>query len=398
MRTDRELARRIIDKALGMGAQMAEVFERSSRVLTAESKDLRTDALETSVGFGYGIRVICNGRLGFAYSTEPERAMDVAASIESAARDLDRRITKIRKASATFGSSETLIMNSRGLEQTLRTTSCSAGIVAIAEYRGEGQMGFGYSSGRFLRQVDFSLTGQEGGMRATELLGASRTKPLKCPIVLGNHIAAQFLSVFSTMLSSENVRKGRSLLKGKIGQQVASPLLDIVDDALMTDAPGLRSIDDEGVPARRNTFVREGVLEGYMYNTHSARKDNVKTTGNAVRGGYAGIPGIGPLSIHMTSRDKSHPKEKLIQMAGCGIYVTSAMGVHTINPVSGEYSIGVSGLMIDAGNTAYPVKEAVLSGNVLDLFKGIQAVGSDLRFYGTVGAPSLLTAPLDLSA
>jgi len=104
-------------------------------------------------------------------------------------------------------------------------------------------------------------------------------------VLLENLVAAEFLSVFSSMLSSESVQKGKSLLKDRRGTKVVSDRLDIIDDGLLEHGPGTRAVDDEGVPVRRNVLIKSGVLEGFMYNSYTAKKEGVKSTGNAVRGG-----------------------------------------------------------------------------------------------------------------
>lgn len=447
MRTDPGLADSLIERALKGGAEQAEVYQRVTRTLVADARKSTMESVETSLTFGYCLRVIKGGRAGFSYSnsasaiddvvadslasalyTEPdeylrilnpkdeaspaevdtydpsvvelgaESAIKMACRIESACLSTDPRITKIRKSSASFVSSETLIANSLGLISSYRSTGASASISAVAEEGGESQMGWEQMSGRFLREIDLEAVGLVAAKRALEMLGARRITARKAEVMLDNPVAAEFLSIFSAMLSSDAVQKGKSLLKGKIGQRVTSEIINIVDDGLMNNAPGRRPFDDEGAPARRNLLVRDGVLDGYMYNTHTGAKEGRKTTGNAVRAGYMSPPSVGAMSLFLSSGGNTLSPARMMARMGSGLYITDAMGMHTADTISGDFSIGVSGLWIEEGRPVHPVKEAVISGNILEFFGTATVIGDDLKFYGRIGSPCILFGPTDISA
>ncbi len=442
MRTDEALAGAALRLAKAGGASDAEVYQRATRTLSADARRASMEAIESSLTFGYCLRVIKDGRAGFSYSNNPsdmesvvndalvsagytepdehlniidpeppvtglatydpdveamtsEHALELACRTEAACMGADPRMTKIRKASASFSSSETRIANSRGLTVSYRATAASASIMAVAEEAGEGQVGWEYALSRRLSEVDFGAVGRDAAKRALELLGARRMTACKAPVLLDRSVAVDFLGVFASMLSSEAVQKGKSLLKGRLGQRVASRSINIVDDALLASSPGLRPFDDEGAPARATVLVREGVLEGYMYNAHTAAKEGRRTTGNAVRGGYMSPPSVGPLSLYI---EPSSAASDLFGEMGTGLYVTDVMGMHTADAISGDFSVGASGLWIEGGRAAYPVKEAVISGNMLGFFSGALALGDDLRFYGRMGSPSILFGQTDISA
>jgi PmbA protein len=444
MKTDNEFSRQLLERAMKKGAPEAEVYQRASRMLSAEARSADVDAVETARSFGYCLRIIDRGRLGFSYSTdktemdrvvetavemskhtesdeflslpEPletaaikvydpsidavteEDAIEKAILVELAAIKEDPKIKKVRKASASFQVSDVHVMNSKGISSGYLATSCSAHVMSVAQEGENSQMGWGYQASRFLSDISFGGVGASSARRALDLLGARRLSATKSSVLLDNQVAAEFLYVFASMLSSDAVQKGKSLLNGKIGQKVTSEEMDVVDDGLMSHAIGSRSMDDEGVSVNKKYLIREGVLQGYMYNTHTANKDKVNSTGNAVRGGFQSPPSVGPVNLFAdSSKDKSGPNE-LIQSIKRGLFVTEAMGVHTANPVSGDFSIGVSGLWIENGEMQYPVREAVLSGNMLEFFNSVDAVGDDLFFYGNIGSPSLLFGPNDISA
>ncbi|HEB02703.1 MAG TPA: TldD/PmbA family protein [Nitrospirae bacterium] len=444
MKTDRELSARLIEAALARGASLAEVYQCASSSKSADVLGGAVEAAKNSSTFGYGLRIVKHGRPGFSYSNNPDDAISLvdtalatsdhseadeaielpdnqaapevstfdprvcemteqgvaglAGKVEQGALEFDSRVSKIRKASASMRTSHVLIMNSKGLVQSFMATSCAANIMAVAEEGGDAQLGWGFSSGRFLIEVDFRQVGSDAARRATQMLGARRTRSARCLVLLDPSVSAGFLSVFASMLSAENVQKGRSLLKGKIGERVIHKSLSVVDDGLNPIGPGRRPVDDEGTAVRKNILIKEGVLEGFLYNTHSANRDGVSSTGNALRGGPSGIPSVGAICMFFQPSSDNLPRNKLFSGLNKGLYVTDAMGVHTINPVSGDYSIGVSGLWYEDGAPQHPVKEAVIAGNVLDLFGSVVSTGDDLTFFGSMGSPSLLLGPVDLSA
>lgn len=423
---------------------MAEVYFRTRKTLTVEVKSGEVDAMERAEGGGFGLRVFRDGRAGFYYSTviesarqaaeaalkssefttkdesldlpepaEPEKpdvfdpaaasigeesAIEMARILEQAAFSADPRIKKIRKALVSFSAIDTFIVNSKGVSYGNPSTFCTAQITVVAEDKGESRMGWDFQGGRFLGDVSVEAVGKEAARRALLALGSRRMSAGKAHVVLDGSVATEFFSLFVSMLSSEAVQKGKSLLRGRVGRRVMGETVDIIDDGLMRRGPGTRHVDDEGVPARKNVFVKEGVLQGFMYNTHTAKKEGVASTGNAVRGGYSSVPSVGPMNVYIDSSSKRMPLKEMLGSLNKGLYVMEAMGMHTANPVSGDFSIGVSGLWVEDGLTVFPVKEAVISGNLLDFFGGVMAVGDELRFYGNVGSPALLMAPTDISA
>jgi len=444
MRIDREFAFRLLEGARKKGADLAEVYLKSSRSLSVEVRDQRTDALESSTDFGYSLRVIRDKRLGFSFATaqgdadsviaraveasrwtvqdewldlpgpseqtsldifdeaiasmDEGEAIEKALKIEKAALDADARIRKVRKASASFSRRDRLIMNSKGLEKAYSATACVAQIMVVAENGSDSQIGWDFEGSRFLSDVVFEEVGRNAATRALVLLGAKNINGAKDPVILDNSVATEFLGIFSSLLSSESVQKGKSLLAHRQGEEVVNPLVSIVDDGLMEHKLGSRPFDDEGVPTFGKYLIKNGVLQGFLYNVYTAKKDGVMSTGNAVKGAFSGLPTVGPTNLYIPASPASSGPEELCRVMGRGLYITDAMGIHTANPISGEFSIGVSGLWIDGGIVKHPVKEAVISGNMLDLFRKVSVVGSDLRFYGNVGSPSLLIGPTDISA
>ncbi|MBI5101715.1 MAG: TldD/PmbA family protein [Nitrospirae bacterium] len=446
MKSERAFAAEVISEALGAGADQAEVFIRSSKSLSVEVKKQEIDSLKTARIFGYGLRVIKNGRPGFAYSTDrndlrsvirnsvdaagsadpdpfadlPEAvppacvdvydpeidritepdAISLTMDIEKACLDRDKRIEKVRRASSVFSSARETIFNSKGVEVVYRSTFCTAQSTAVAETGDDAQSGYDYCGSRLLRNVDFRQVGACAADNALRLLGARRISDGRTSVILDRSVAVDFLEILAGSVSADSVQKNRSLLSGKIGRRIISAKISISDNGLLPGLPGSSPVDDEGVPAQEKILIDRGILKMYLHNTYTAAKDSAASTGNAVRGGFSAVPSVGPTNLYIeASSDASACSiPDMYGLAGSALHIFDAMGVHTANPVSGDFSIGVSGILIEGGRASYPVKEAVISGNILDLFLKAEAVGDDLRFFGNIGSPSILIRDMDISA
>lgn len=442
---DIDFVSRLIERAISNGADEAEIFYRVINNLTIEVKNQKIDTIESSISYGYSIRTIKDKKLGFSYSTdlneadsvlnnaleagkyaEPDdynglpqyerpsfveiydrrivsisetEAIENIMMMELSALKKDNKIKKTRKASGRFTSSQTYIFNSHGLIADYSSTGCSTQIMAIAENDSESQIGWYFSGSRFLDDIDFANTGEEAARRALYLLNAEKTGSHKGYILLDSSVAVDFLSLLSSSLSSESVQKGKSMLANKINNHVINEKVSIIDNGIFNRKLGSRPFDDEGVPTQNKVLIENGILKSFIYNVYTARKDRISSTGNAIRGGFSNLPSVAPTNLYIESAGENATESfiNIVKTVDKGIYVFETMGMHTANPISGEFSIGVSGLMIENGELKQPIKEAVISGNVLELFNKIVVIGDDLRFYGNLGSPSLLVADIDIS-
>jgi PmbA protein len=447
----------IINKAIKRGCDAAEVFIKNSKGISVEVKNGKVEALKASLDFGIALRVIKKQKTGFSFTTSTDGTAKIidealegaqwtcedefsgipdcmqsrevsifdkqiealnereiikdAILLEKCSLNFDDRIKKVRKAEVSAAVGSTAVINSNGLNASYKSTYYSAHVTTLAQDNGgDSQMGWDYAGSRRRSDVDIKAVGIGASRRAIELLGSRKISAVRVPVVLSTAVAVDFLEILSASLSSEAVQKQRSFLTGKVGQNIISGLVDIIDDGTMAWGAGTKPFDDEGVPALNKTLVSKGILKGYLYNSYTAKKDGISSTGNAVRG-FKSLPGVGVTNFYIKpaqsqeSGVRSQESEKmivgnnsLIKSMSRGILILGAMGVHTANPISGDFSIGISGLWIENGEAAYPVKEAVMSGNILDMFNKVKAVGSDLRFYGSTGSPSLLIGDMDISA
>ncbi|HTG02117.1 MAG TPA: TldD/PmbA family protein [Nitrospirota bacterium] len=441
---ERETAERILSLAASLKTDAADVFLRAYSSTTVEVKDQQVDAFERARDVGVGLRVLVGSRMGFAFTTDfsgqaletlvraavtnaetveedpfhsiPPKAaapyspaviydpelplltekekIDRVMAMEREAYNVDGRIKRIRKASASFSDAETLIMNSHGAEVAYRSTACSSSIEVVAEDKGESQAGSEFDVSRFYRRLRIEEVGRKAAERALDLLGARHIDSVKAPIVIEAPVAQEFLSLMAGGFSAESVQKKRSLFMNRLGTEVAAPLVTVVDDGLLDGGLGSAPSDDETVPLRKKTVINAGRLELFLYNTYTANKDKTVSTGNGMRGGFKGMPGVGVTNLYI--EPGKEPLGGLLSSLDSGLFVTEVMGMHTANPISGDFSVGATGFWIEKGKKAYPVREITIAGNILDLMRHVDAVGSDLRFSGRIGSPSLRIKELSI--
>jgi len=441
---DKHIAEKILSLAKDLKADAAEAFIRVSSSTSIEVKEQKVDAFERARDIGAGLRVLAGGRMGFAFTTDfsenalttlarsaitnaqniepdpyhsiPEKPVanyqaitlydpelvaltekakiDRVMAMEREAFRVDQRIKRIRKASASFSESDTLIMNSRGAEVSYRGTAASSSIEVVAEDKGESQAGSDFDVKRFYRELKVEEVGRRAASKALDLLGARHLDSVKAPVVLDAEVAGDFLSIMASSFSAESLQKKRSLFINKLGKEVAASLITVYDDGLLAEGLGSAPADDETVPMKKKTVIDKGRLAMFLYNTYTANKDKTMSTGNGIRGGFKGMPGVGLTNLYI--EPGTHSLEELISTTGSGLYVTEVMGAHTANHISGDFSVGATGFWIEKGRKAYPVREITIAGNILDLIKNVDAVGSDLRFFGRIGSPSLRVRELSI--
>lgn len=443
-----DLAADTLDACKRVGGDAFEIYLQRHRHTSVEISDLAVETVEHSEDAGVGIRVLKDGRVGYAYSTnlEPgsltelaqnaarnaaligrdeasvlpgtssgledevpvldlydeallripvEDKIDRALTLEKAARAVDSKIKKVRYATYMDGESEVAIANSEGLARAARGTVSSAHLLAVAEDGKSAEMAGSSAFSRKLGGVDPEAVGREAAEKALRLLGARRITTRKAAVVLAPDIAADFLEVLAPSLSAENVQKGTSLLRGKLGSPVASELVGIVDDGTLPDGMRSAPFDGEGVPHRRTSLVEGGILKAYLYDTYTAAKEGVRSTGNALRPGFKSTPRPGPSNLFLLPGKQS--REELLATMDEGLLITAVLGIHTANPVTGDFSVGAAGLWLEKGCPAYPVRGIAIAGNLGDLLRRISGVADDLRFFGHVGAPTVKIEELTLS-
>ncbi|MFZ9596015.1 MAG: TldD/PmbA family protein [Bdellovibrionia bacterium] len=415
--------------------QFEVYFQRYQRT-KIDSKDQQIDSLSKSEDVGLAIRLIQDRRMGFSFTTSLEReaiaravqtafeishhmpqdpfvglhsvssavypAVDnwdqtgvqvplsekirLAKSLEAYCRQADSRITAVRSASISESCIETHLLDSSGEHIHHQSTSYTASVTCKAESEGESQTGSEFAFSNYLDSLPLQSVGESAARWAVELLGAKSAPTMKCPALLRNSVVADLVDFLSESFSAEQIDKGRSLLAGKLGQPIFAESVHLIDDGLLAGGMGTMPFDGEGVPSKKTHLVSGGFLSGLLYDCYYARKNNTQPTGCAVRGIKA-PPSIGVSNLYLQGGKK--PPEALVSDISKGILITDFMGLHTANPVTGDFSLGASGILIENGKLSTPVRGFAVAGNVLDVFRRITDLGNDLKFFGRIGAPTI---------
>jgi PmbA protein len=185
------------------------------------------------------------------------------------------------------------------------------------------------------------------------------------------------------------------LLAGRVGKKIASSLVTLRDDPRRPGGPASARFDDEGVPTRDKALVEAGVLRVLLHDSTTAARDGAASNGCGYRDGWSGLPGPGPSNLILAPGTTG--RDALISGTKDGLLVLEVLGAHMIDPVSGEFSVGVSGLEIAKGALGKPFKGAMLAGNLLDLLARVDAVADDLTFHGSFASPTVRVSALDVA-
>jgi PmbA protein len=326
------------------------------------------------------------------YSLPAAERIDWARRAEAAALAADARIANSQGGHFDAATGCRVLANSRGFLGEYRTSYCGISAAPLAvDANGAMQRDYWSSSARRLADLESpEAVGQEAARRALRRLGARRVPTQRVPIVFAPEVARSLIGHLFAAASGDSIWRSASFLAGQLGESVAAPHIDIVDDHTMILPTGVGGFgtspfDGEGLPTRRTVVVKDGVLQTYLLNTYTGRKLKMSSTGNATRG-LAGSPGIGSGNLYLPPGTQT-PEEILADIP-TGFYVTSLLG-QGVNMVTGDYSRGASGLWIENGELTFAVEEVTVAGNLREMFQNISVVGNDLVFRSSVAAPTL---------
>lgn len=323
-----------------------------------------------------------------------ERKIEMARAAEDAARAYDPRIRNSEGGSCSTVESVFSLVSSAGFAGEYRMTNCSLGAAPIAKEGEHMQVGYWGDGKRKLDELDPpEEIGREAARRAIRKLGARKVPTKEVPIVFEPSVAEDLLGDFFTAINGDSIFRRASFLTGKLGETIAAPHLNVIDDGAIRSALGSRPFDDEGLPTRRTTVVENGVLKNYLLNSYTARKLGLHSTGNANRG-LVGAPHVGPSNFFIAPGVYS-PQEILASVKN-GFYVTEMFGFG-YNPVNGDYSRGASGWWIEDGKLQFPVEEVTIASNFRDILLGIEMIGNDLKFRGRIASPTLKISKMVVS-
>jgi PmbA protein len=303
-------------------------------------------------------------------------------------------ITNSEGASFSIQEGSLVLANSRGFAGQYRSSSCSLSVVPVAERNGQMERDWWYSTCRGLGDL---LAPEEVGRIAAERtlrrLGARSVPTCHVPVVFDPETAAALLGHLFDALDGYAIFRNASFLKDRVGEVVASPLLTVVDDGRRHGGLGSRPWDGEGSPTRRNVPLEAGVLRHYLCDWYAARRIGARPTGSASRGiGASPSVGAGDLSFARGAT----PPDEIVKGVDRGLYVTDLIGFG-VDTVSGDYSQGAFGHWIEGGRFVHPVHEVTIAGNLKDMLRDVDAVGTDLEFRGAIASPTLRVRQMTVS-
>jgi PmbA protein len=426
-----------LEVALELGDE-AEVFATRSRFTSIRIEDGRINGLDSGEVGGIGIRAVVRGKLGFSYTTDPERIEDCAKEAVKLAKvagsaflgfsektddypsvsgifdrgivdfDLERGIedaqamidaakavdTRIAVTGGSFEVSSGLswIINSNGVEGEEESTSLGASVsVALGEVSA-----WEWQDSRLLGEMDFESIGREAAaltvrsQRPVKIEGGKKSV-IFTPTAISSLLAATTVNHFL----AESMQEKRSPYMKRIGEVVISPHLTIVDDGIRYNGSGSGRFDGEGVRSQRTDLVIDGVLKGFLYDTYSASRDGIQSTGNAARS-FDSTPKTAPSNFII--KPGRATLDELIAEVKDGILVTDLIGAHTASRTSGEFSLLVhNGFHLEKGEVEDPINQVMISGSSVELLENVILAGCDTRQRGAIISPSILVGEVQVS-
>jgi PmbA protein len=325
--------------------------------------------------------------LDHPWDLSPEQAVERARTCEAAGRVVDARITNSEGASVGSHRGVRVYGNSHGFLAGFSSTSHSVSCVLLAQAGEDMQRDYWYSSARDAGELESAeFIGRKAGERAVARLGARKLATQKARVLYSPEVARGLIGHFLGAVRGSSQYRKSSFLLGASGQQVFPSFVQLRERPHLRKGLGSAPFDGEGVATRDRDLVRDGVLQGYVLGSYSARKLGLKTTGNAG----------GTHNLLVEASGGGIAASELMRQLGTGLLVTELMG-QGVNGVTGDYSRGASGYWVEGGVVAYPVHEITIAGNLKDMYRNIAAVGSDVDVRGGVRVGSILIGEMTIA-
>ena len=420
-------------KAIENNCDAYEIYIDETKLIELDSKQDELNFAKEEIDLGLGIRVIKDNKIGFAFTSnlkkivetanqaventklnktdenyafsETEKVRDVKKVYDNKFNDLnlDESVEVLKTVISTatdsgcdvtgsgFSASEgrSLIINSNDVSIENKGTGFGIGLSVTIQKDGKIATAYNSQSSRF-----FDIDGEKLANEVCDLAKNSlETKPIETndyDVVLDYYAATGLLQTFIGAFDGENVRRGRSILKDKIGTEIANPTLSIIDNPLLEKGMYSTKCDGEGSVSQKTDLIKEGVLNSFIYDIYTANKQNVETTSNGFRGSYITTPMISPSNLEFKFSEMKDLSE-----VDKGVLTTSVLGAHTANPISGDFSVEASNAFkIENGELTDPVEKAMISGNIFEIMKKVECLNSEIKQYGSFIIPKLLVHDL----
>ena len=315
--------------------------------------------------------------INFPKELSTEELINMTIECEKSALEYDKRINNSEGSEYAYSQSNNLILNSHGAAGSYSSTSYTLSCVVIAEEEGLKERDYAYSTRRSFNQIgDPKTIGHESAKKVISRLWAKSISTRKCPIILTPELSVGLFSSFLSAINGNNIYKKNSFLRDFINKKVFSDHISISEQPNVKEGLGSRPFDSEGVITSDKLIVEDGVLNTYLLDTYSASQLSLKSTGNS---GYSNI------LIDSTKPMMSN----LVESIDNGILVTELMGSGA-NMLTGDYSRGAFGYLIENGKISYPVTNFTIASNMIEMFKNIEEIGNDYYLNSKIKCGSLM--------
>ena len=410
-----------------------EIYVDESKLIELDSKQDELNFAKEEIEAGIGIRVIKDNKIGFAFTSnlnkisetakqsientklnkidenysfaEVEKVKDVKKVYDKRFNDLDLNESvellksvisqaidsgcEVTESGFSASAGRSLILNSNGVSIENNGTGFGISLSVTIQKDGEVATAYNSASSRF-----YDLDGEKLANEVCDLAKSSlNSKPIETDnynVVLDYYAATGLLQTFITAFDGENVARGRSILKDKIGTEIVNPSLSIIDNPLLEKGMNTTRCDGEGSVSETTELIKDGVLNSFIYDIYTANREGVKTTSNGYRGSYLSTPMISPSNLEFKfdeMKDLSEIKK--------GVLTTSVLGAHTANPISGDFSVEANNAFkIENGEITEPINKAMISGNIFEIMKQVEGLKSEIKQYGSFILPKLLVHDL----
>jgi len=324
--------------------------------------------------------------LHYPWNLSVEEALEIAKRCEAAAFNVDKnRIINSEGASVSINEGVFAYANSHGFVGGYPSSRHSISCSVIAEDGDAMQRDYWYSSARDPSDLESAEhIGKKAGERSVRRLGARNIKTGQYPVMFEANLAGGIISSLISAISGGNLYRKSSFLLDSLGKQIGASLLNIEELPHLKKGLASSSFDDEGVATKSRKLVEDGILQGYMLGSYSARKLGMQSTGNA--GGS-----------HNLVVKATHPGADLLKTMGTGLLVTEVLG-HGLNMVTGDYSRGAAGFWVEKGAIVHPVEEITIASNMKDMLNQIIAVGDDAILPSSKQTGSILLERMTVAA
>lgn len=347
-----------------------EAYENASFIESAEDEEIFAGVDKYKVVNSYSDKLSLSSM---------EQKINLTKELEQVALSVDKRVTAVQECGYQEFEETSTLVNTKGIDLSHKINGGAIYIQVIVKEGEDTKTAMAFRTFTDLEEVDIKDIAIEAVEEAISLLGASPIKTGEYPIIIKNTVFADILTVCSSIFSAENVDKGLSLLKDKIGDNVASEILTIVDDPFLEGGFASRGFDGEGMKTSKKNIIHNGILTTYLHSLKTAKKFNVTPTGNSTRGSYKSPLSIAPSNLYVEPGE--HSLEEMISTIDSGIYIIDVAGLHSgLNPVSGDFSLSASGYEIKEGKILRPINQITIAGNFYEVLKNIESIGDDLIF------------------